>query len=369
MVLTNSLAAGRNAEIVISRKTGNVVRKSVPQQISKQRFNAPTKPKPMSNDELIALARNDGFGNETNTTFPLGNSVNMQWDALGRKTNEVFYDATGVALASNRFAYEPGGQVATAFNALGAGTTNIYNVAGRLVGRLNPDGSTNAWRYDLSGRVVKEILPNGNYWQTVYDDLNRRVTRTFKSLAGATLATGYTQFDTRGNAVQKSDLAGNVFTNFFDGLDRIKLAAGPAIVTVSFQWDLVHYQTNISQQFTTYTYDAYRQTVTSTNALGEKTVTISDALGRPAQVAFYGPTDATPLRVTSTSYSPDHQSVTVTSGTGPNAITRTTWTDNDGHPVLEVGYPPLVCANTPGGSLTGAATAWPRTNARAMAGP
>ena len=292
-------------------------------------------------DDLYATTFHayDGFGNETNTIFPLGNSVWRQWDQLGRKTNEVFYSAGGVALASNEFGYEPGGQVAVAFNALGAGTTNVYNVAGRLVARLNPDGSTNAWRYDLRGRVVQEILPSGNYWQTDYDDLNLRVNRSFKSAGGAVLGSGYTQLDTRGNAVQKSDLEGNVFTNLFDGLDRLKLVAGPAIITVNFAMDLVHYDTNINQQLTAYTYDACGQTVTTANALGEKMVTTRDALGRPIQVAFYASGSGTPLRVTSTAYSPDHQSVTVTSGTGPTAIVRTTWTDTEGHPVLEAGYP------------------------------
>ena len=293
-------------------------------------------------DDLYGRPRSTpmtGSATRPTPSSPLGNSVRMQWDQLGRKTNEVFFNAGGSALATNRFAYEPGGQVMIGFNALGAGTTNIYNVAGRLVGRLNADGSTNAWRYDLNGRVVKEILPNGNYWQTVYDDANRRVTRSFKTVGGSTLASGYTQMDRRGNAVQKSDLAGNVFTNFFDGLDRIKLAAGPAIITVSFDWDLVHYHTNINQQVTAYTYDAYGQTVTSTNAMGEKSVTTSDALARVVQVAYYASNSTTALRVTSTYYSPDHQSVTVTSGTGPTAIARTTWTDTEGHAVLEVGYP------------------------------
>ena len=292
-------------------------------------------------DDLYATTFHayDGFGNETNTIFPLGNSVRMQWDQLGRKTNEVFYNAAGAALAANRLSYEPGGQVSTAFNALGAGTTNIYNVAGRLVGRLNADGSTNAWRFDLLGRVVKEILPNGNYWETVYDDANRRVTRTFKNLGGTTLATSFAQFDTRGNVLQKSDLEGNVSTNAFDGLDRVKVAAGPVIATVSFDWDLVHYHTNISLQLTAYSFDAFGQTVTATNLMGEKTVTTSDALGRPTQVAFYASNSVTPLRVTSSSYSPDHHSATVTSGTGAGAIVHTTWTDNDGHPVLDAGYP------------------------------
>jgi YD repeat-containing protein len=212
-------------------------------------------------------------------------------------------------------------------------------VAGQRVGCYHADGSTNAWRYDLAGRLIKEVLPNGSYWQTVYDDANRRVSRTFKNLSDVTLATSFTQLDTRGNVIQRSDLEGNVFTKAFDGLDRVKVAAGPVIATVSLDWDMVHYHTNNSRQLTAYAYDAFGQTVTATNVLGEKIVTTSDALGRPTQVAFYASNSVTPLRVTATSYSPDHQSVTVTQGTGAGAIRTTTYCDNDGHPVLTARNP------------------------------
>ncbi len=37
--------------------------------------------------------------------------------------------------------------------------------------------------------------------------------------------------------------------------------------------------------------------------------------------------------------SANHHSVTVTNGTGTNTILTTSWTDNDGHPVLTVGFP------------------------------
>ena len=135
---------------------------------------------------------------------------------------------------------------------------------------------------------------------------------------------------------------GNVFTNSFDGLNRLKISAGPPVVTVTGGGITPGggtLTTNITQQFTGYVYDASGQVMTVTNALGEKTVTTSDALGRPTQVAFYPSNSMTPARLTTTFYSPDHQSVTITNGTGTNAIVKTAYTDNDGHKVLTLSFP------------------------------
>jgi RHS repeat-associated protein len=45
------------------------------------------------------------------------------------------------------------------------------------------------------------------------------------------------------------------------------------------------------------------------------------------------------VRIVSTFYSSDHNSVTVTNGTGTNAIISTTFTDTEGRPVLNISYP------------------------------
>ncbi len=45
------------------------------------------------------------------------------------------------------------------------------------------------------------------------------------------------------------------------------------------------------------------------------------------------------MRETYTTYSPDHNSVTTTIGSGSGAIVRTDFTDNDNHTVLSIGYP------------------------------
>jgi RHS repeat-associated protein len=291
-------------------------------------------------DDLYATTfyQYDPLGDLTQITDPLGNYVVQNFDAISRLTQQVFYASNGVALATNRFSYEPGGLVASTTNALGGVNTKLYTSSGQTMAQTNPDGSTNAWRYDLTGRVVKKILPNGNYWLAAYDDLNKRVTKTFRN-ATTTLATNIVQFDNRGNVIQHSDLLGNLSTNYYDGLDRIRVSSGPIIVPNTNGPPMVGGGSPSLHEFNTYLYDGSGQVLAVTNALGEKTVTTSDALGRPTQVAIFAANNyVTPIRLTSSFYSPDHQSVTVTNGT-VNPIVTTTYTDNSGNPVLTIGYP------------------------------
>jgi RHS repeat-associated protein len=293
-------------------------------------------------DDLYATTfyQYDPFGNLTRITDPLGNYVAQKFDAIGQMTNQVFYGANNVTLATNNFVYEPGGLVACFTNALRGVTKKVYTSTGGLKRQDNPDGSFNEWRYDLAGRQVKQTLQNTNYWQTVYDDLNRRVTKSFKN-ATTTLATNIVEFDRRGNLTKNVDLEGNAFTNSFDGLDRLKIAAGPAIVSLvptNAPPNPKGSTSTTNQQVTTYTYDSSGKVLTVNNALGEKTVTTSDALGRPTILEVRNATNQN-IRVTSNVYSTNHHSITVWQGTGANAIATTTYSDNEGNRILTVNYP------------------------------
>ena len=242
-------------------------------------------------------------------------------------------------MATNLFAYEPGGSVSSVTNALGGVTTKVYNSKGQPEFQSNPDSSTNGWTYYLDGRLHVQFLPNGNFWETIYNDPQLTVTRYFHN-SGGILASNVMVMDRRGNVIQNTDLDGDTSTNFFDGLDRIKTAAGPLIETVTTTGSVPNltYVTNFTQQIAGYVYDGSGQVTTVSNALGEKTVTTSDPLGRPIRVEVFSASD-TSVRVTTTGYSADHNSVTVTNGTGTNAIVTTTYTDTQGHPVLTIGYP------------------------------
>ncbi|MGA2870960.1 MAG: aminotransferase class III-fold pyridoxal phosphate-dependent enzyme, partial [Verrucomicrobiota bacterium] len=277
-------------------------------------------------------------------TDPRGAEVTNTYDALCRLVQTTHLDTDGTSVLSvDKLSYEPGGLVQSHTNALGGVTTMYYTTTGKPEYQINADGSTNGWRYYLDGRIYQKIQSNGAYWQTTYDDVNRITTQVFYSAAGVPETTNSTQLDRRGNLVQKVDAEGNVFATIFDGLDRPKVTAGPAIVTVSTLSGLspsgpVTYVTNVLQQANTNFYDAAGLALTNVNALGETTISKSDAIGRPVSTQIYS-ASGTLVRENYTAYSADHNSVTVTNGSGSSAIVNTTYTDTDGHTVLSIAYP------------------------------
>ena len=285
----------------------------------------------------------DVLGNLTYSVNPRGVITTNTWDSLNRLVKRSVIETNGSILTTEGFGYEPGGLERFHTNALGGFIDTEYTTTGKPEYRSNADGSTNGWRYYLDGRVRREIQRNGAYWQTTYNDASLTTTRIFYSAAGVPLATNSTTLDRRGNAVQRVDAAFNVFTSSFDGLDRLKVSAGPATTTVTENCGGVPgcgvYVTNILQQVTTRTYDAANRVLTVSDALGEKTVTTSDMLGRVLSVQTFAAGANTPLRVTSYAYSADHHSVTVTEGSGPEAVVTTTFTDNDGRKLLTIKYP------------------------------
>ena len=286
----------------------------------------------------------DPVDNQILKVDPRGGMTTNTYDALNRLVQQRrlnFDDVT--VLSAEGFGYEPGGQVQYHTNALGGVTTTLYTDTGKPEFQSNPDGSTNAWRYYLDGRIYREIQRNGAYWQTAYDDYNRIMTRIFCSAAGIPEATNSTQVDRRGNVIQKTDAGGNVFTTAYDGLDRVKTNAGPVVVTVNSYLayptnSLPTFVTNTLQQTVTSFYDSAGRAVTNVNGLGETSIAISDAIGRLVSSRTYN-AGGTLAHEEYYSYSPDHNSVTVTNGSGPTAIVTTAFTDTEGHTACTISYP------------------------------
>ena len=138
------------------------------------------------------------------------------------------------------------------------------------------------------------------------------------------------------------DAGGNAFTNVLDGLNRVKMTTGPAVSTVIEQYNVLNntqtYKTNLLQHSVINFYDAAGLVASSVNALGETNLTSLDVLGRPTSTLVYGSSGVL-VREKYLAYSADQNSVTVTDGSGVNAISHTTWTDDDGHTVLSIAYP------------------------------
>jgi RHS repeat-associated protein len=139
------------------------------------------------------------------------------------------------------------------------------------------------------------------------------------------------------------DEGGNVFTTAYDGLDRVKTNAGPVVVSIYSYLayptnTLLTFVTNKLQQTVTSFYDVAGRAVTNLNALGEKSITLSDAIGRPVSAQTYSAA-STLVHEAYFTYSTDHNSVTTTEGSGASEIVKTVYTDTQGHNVLSIANP------------------------------
>ncbi|HEV2327615.1 MAG TPA: DUF6531 domain-containing protein [Verrucomicrobiae bacterium] len=284
----------------------------------------------------------DPLGNLILMVDPRGAMTTNSYNALCELVQSTHLDTDGqTVLSSDSYSYEPGGEVQSHTNALGGVTTTFYNIQGKPEYRINADGSTNGWRYYLDGRISKQIQGNGAYWLTTYDDLDRITTRVFYSPTGAPEATNSVQVDRRGNTIETVDAGFNAFNSIYDGLDRLKFTSGPATTNITETGMTpgdFNYVTNVTAHTIAYFYDAAGRLVTTSNALSQLTVNQFDAIGRPLSTKNYNSTGQL-VRESYTGYSPDNNSVTITNGSGANAIARTSWIDTDGHTVLSIGYP------------------------------
>lgn len=281
----------------------------------------------------------DGYGNLKRTVNPRGVITTNLWDVIGRLTQRKVLEADGTQLTTEGFAYEAGNQVRYHTNALGGITETQYTSTGKPKYRKDASGAVAQWRYDLSGRTTQEILNNGSYWLTSFDDASRKTTRIFKNAANAAQATNTVELDRRGNAIRSVDAGGNAFTNWFDGLDRLKAAAGPRITfdPPPGAPGLPGGSPPPVQQAGTNYFDAAGIWTTNVNALGEKTITQRDVLGRTLRVEIRSAANQV-VRETSTAYYANHMGALVTEGSSTNAVETYTFADETGRVVLSLGF-------------------------------
>ncbi len=282
---------------------------------------------PEAGDNLYSTAfrHYDLFGNLVKAIDPNGNYQLMKYDVAGQLTElRSMGIGSGVPLAVESFGYEPGGQVAFFTNSLGGVTTKLYTTTGLLKQQQYPDSTVLRWTYDLNGRVRHEFLSNSNFWDIIYDDANRLVKRTFSADASNSETK---VVDRRGNLVITTNAVGAVFTNAYDEFNRIKVSAGPPGLP-GFS----------AQMVSTYSYNDGGRTLTVSNALGERTVTIFDALKRPLTVEVRA-ADNSLINKTTTVYATNYHSATIVKGTGAGAVTNKAFSDTFGKTVLVQYFP------------------------------
>ena len=83
----------------------------------------------------------DGFGDQTSVTDPRGVVITNLFDPLGRVIQRQVWETNGAVLKTEQFAYENGGKVTLATNALRGVTQTLYTQTGNPVFRCHPGRS------------------------------------------------------------------------------------------------------------------------------------------------------------------------------------------------------------------------------------
>lgn len=269
--------------------------------------------------------RYDLFNDLTQQIDPLGNVTVMTYDGVGQMLSRTVHEGaeTDPVLSSESFSREPGGEISIHVDPVGAETHIFYTSTGKLREKQNPDGSVLSWRYYLDGRVRYAYQSNGCYWETSYNEVVRTMTRQFKRADGTVLSTEQKAFDRRGNSISDTNAEGYTTTISYDGLNRPKVSHGPGATISS------------GQHIKTFIYDNCGKVVRVRNALDEEIVTTSDALGRPVLEEMKNALGQVASRK-SYQYLITHHGATTVSGSGPGALSKTTYTDNSGAMVLDI---------------------------------
>ncbi|QJD99468.1 LysM peptidoglycan-binding domain-containing protein [Massilia forsythiae] len=172
----------------------------------------------------------DNQGNLVASIDPMGKSDLYTYDALGRKT--AYTNRNG---ATWTYVYDVAGHLlverapaVTVSEGSGVGksvqieTRMTYDAFGHLTSRIEGVGGagtrTTRYAYDLAGRQVKTILPQVAAYDYAADPLSAASNAGYTKAVDPTTTVTY---DALGNAIEGTDVYGNVSRKVYDALGRV----------------------------------------------------------------------------------------------------------------------------------------------------
>jgi RHS repeat-associated protein len=171
-------------------------------------------------------------------------------------------------------------------------TTYTYDTAGNRTSVTDPLGNKTTYAFDTIGRMKSMVTPKGNVshghplqftWAYTYDNFGNQLTIT-DPLAHMTTY----HFDPNQNLDRVTDADGNVTTKVYDldnELTQVKRADSPQTVIVTdynLDGTVLDLKDGKGNPIVTYGYDSHGRVSTITDALGNVTTSIYDAVGNLA---------------------------------------------------------------------------------------
>ncbi|MEV4942876.1 LamG-like jellyroll fold domain-containing protein [Streptomyces zaomyceticus] len=131
----------------------------------------------------VSLTGYNTFGEETETSDPLGNVTTTAYDAEGRETSTTLPPytppgATSPITATSRTEYDQLGLLKAEVDEFGNRTTYTYTQLGEKASVTDPRSGTTTYTYDTNGDQLSATRPNGARQETTRDYLGRQLTVT-----------------------------------------------------------------------------------------------------------------------------------------------------------------------------------------------
>ncbi len=209
------------------------------------------------------IATIDAEGNRIEFSHDIDARQEVVWDRLGQPTIHE---------------YDQGGNVTATTNALGERTEYTYDARGNTLTTKDPLGHITTSTYDARDNLLTETDPLGNTTTYTYDAQSRRLTET--DAEGR--LTRY-EYDAGGNLVKVTDPMGHVSRMTYNGAGNLVSQIDPIGGTTTYQYDAygrLISKTDPVGATMTYTYDSsgrkLSETVTRTTPSGPQAITRSN---------------------------------------------------------------------------------------------
>ena len=246
--------------------------------------------------------------------LPLNNRIKSVTDALGEtKSYAYVLSATstinGVSvpdtgLTTITYPTDPAdgnGQPGTA--------TMIYDSLGNLLQSTDPLGNVTTNTYDANRNLLSTTDPLGHATSYTYDANGNKVSTTYPATAASTNTTSYTTYNQYSERTSITDELGNTRTYNYDANYNPQSVTDSLGTLFSFQFntngtlaagangfDITQSPAHASQ----FTYDAYGDLASKTDALGRTTTYAYDSLGRKTSMTKPIPAGSTAAAATTT---------------------------------------------------------------------
>jgi RHS repeat-associated protein len=123
------------------------------------------------------------------TADRLGDRVEYAYDLLGRKTNEIHIATNGVAILTNKFTYNPAGDMLTLIDGKNQATTWKYDLFGRMTNKVDATSADMfRYAYDANDRLTNRWTPAKGTTKYAYDAVGNLTSIDYPTSTDITLS-------------------------------------------------------------------------------------------------------------------------------------------------------------------------------------